>query len=75
MIDSIYIIYLIKEYLSIIFFTVIIFTIILKTIASKKVSKKRGKKKSLKGGGTYFNYMLSFFINDENKISPLESNF
>jgi Na+/proline symporter len=72
MIDSNYIIYLIKEYFALVFFVVIIFNIILRTMVKKKVNKKG--KRGHKGGG-----LLSTITNfvtltpGKGEMSPLEA--
>ena len=72
MIDSNYIIYLIKEYFALVFFVVIIFNIILRTIVSKKVNKKG--KLGHKGGSLLANITNFFTLTPgKEQISPLEA--
>tara|TARA_B110000444_G_scaffold81794_1_gene77319 strand:- start:510 stop:737 length:228 start_codon:yes stop_codon:yes gene_type:complete len=72
MIDSNYIIYLIKEYFALVFFVVIIFNIILRTMVKKKVNKKG--KRGHKGGGL-LSTITNFFTLTPGKgeMSPLEA--
>jgi hypothetical protein len=73
MIDSNYIIYLIKEYFALVFFVVIIFNIILRTMVNKKVNKKG--KRGHKGGGGLLSTITNFFTLTPGKgeMTPLEA--